>query len=307
MKQAILFVACLVAALATFSTGASAQQAYKSPEEAGDALIAALRSDDQKAVRGVLGRAGDEIISSGDKVQDDTTRKLVLAAYDLKHTIVKDKDGRAFLAVGEREYPLPLPIVQKDGAWRFDAMAGREEILYRRIGGNELNAIQVGLAYVDAQDEYAKMGAGGRVGIYAQQIVSSPGKKDGLYWPARAGETASPLGEEFALASLLGYRTGDSPQPYHGYYYKILTRQGALAKGGAMNYVVNGRMLGGFALIAYPAEYGNSGVKTFMVNHEGTVFEKDLGPRTEQIASRLTEFNPDRTWARVTAEDLAAK
>lgn len=301
----ILFTALVAATIAIFPSVGHAQQSFKSPEEAADALIAALRSDDNGAAIRVLGRAGNEIMWSGDKVQDETTRKLVLAAYDVKHSIVRVGTGQAFLAVGEAAYPIPLPMVEKDGSWTFDAKAGREEILYRRIGRNELAAIQVCLAYVDAQNEYAATAAGGSVGTFAQRIVSSPGKKDGLYWPAAAGERQSPLGQGFALATLQGYRTGDRPVPFHGYYYKILTRQGATAKGGAMNYVANGRMFGGFALVAYPAEYGNSGVKTFVVNHDGDVFEKDLGPRTEQIASRMREFNPDRTWVRVTDEDMA--
>jgi len=306
-KHASILFACVVAALATFPTVGHAQQAFKSPEEAADALIGALRSNDTRAVSRVLGRAGNEIVSSGDEVQDENTRKLVLAAYDIKHSIVKNKTGEAFLSVGESEYPIPLPIVEKAGSWTFDTVAGREEILYRRIGRNELAAIQVCLAYVDAQNEYAAIAAGGDRGTYAQRFLSSPGKKDGLYWPAAAGEQQSPLGEGFALATLQGYRTGDRPAPYHGYYYKILTRQGATAPGGAKNYVAKGRMFGGFALVAYPAEYGNSGVKTFMVNHDGEVFEKDLGPRTEQIAVRMSEFGPDRTWTKVAAEALAKR
>jgi hypothetical protein len=300
--SASLFAACVVAGLAILSAGASAQQAFKSPEEATDALIAALRSGDDKAVNRVLGRAGNEIISSGDDVQDANTRQLVLAAYDIKHSITKDAAGRAFLSVGANEYPLPIPVVEKDGAWRFDTVAGREEILYRRIGRNELAAIQASLAYVDAQNEYAEMAPTGGTGVFAQKIVSSPGKKDGLYWPAAAGEKQSPLGELVAAATARGYRTG-TRAPFHGYYYKILTRQGPTAPGGAVNYIAHGKMIGGFALVAYPAQYGNSGVKTFLVNHFGDVFEKDLGPGTAKIASRMTSFNPDRTWTKVTVED----
>jgi len=191
--------------------------------------------------------------------------------------------------------------VRKDGTWRFDTEAGRDEILFRRIGRNELNTIQAILAYVDAQQEYAEKGIGGN-GVYAQRIVSQPGKKDGLYWPVQFGEDESPLGELAAAASAAGYRASQQRQPYHGYYYKILTRQGPNAPGGAIDYVVKGRMMGGFALVAYPAEYRNSGVMTFLVNHQGIVYQKDLGPNTTGIASGMTAYNPDSTWERV-AED----
>jgi hypothetical protein len=295
-----------VIAAVAFVSSAAAQQAFKSPEEAADALIAALRANDTGAMTRVLGRGADEIMSSGDEVQDANTRKLALSAYDAKHSIVKDSRGRAFLTVGADDYPLPIPMVQKDGEWRFDTVAGREEILYRRIGRNELAAIQASLAYVDAQNDYAVMAPTGGTGIYAQRIVSSPGKKDGLYWPSAQGEPESPLGGAVAAATRRGYSVG-SRAPYHGYYYKILTRQGTTAPGGAMNYIANGKMIGGFALVAYPAQYGNSGVMTFLVNHDGQVFQKDLGSRTERIASRMSSFNPDRTWAKVSVETQAAK
>ena len=190
--------------------------------------------------------------------------------------------------------------------WRFDTVAGRDEILVRRIGRNELNAIQTCLAYVDAQNEYAeKDRTGAGVKTYAQRIISRPGKKDGLYWSASQGEDASPLGELFAQATAQGYRVGAGRTPFHGYYFKILTRQGAAAPGGDLDYVVNGKMIGGFALVAYPAEYRNSGVMTFLVSYAGTVFEKDLGPDTAGIAERMTAFNPDRTWKEVAETDRA--
>jgi hypothetical protein len=189
--------------------------------------------------------------------------------------------------------------VRKDNAWRFDTAAGRDEILYRRIGRNELSAIQACLAYVDAQQEYAERGIAGS-GVYAQRIVSRPGQKDGLYWPADSGKDESLLGELAANAAAEGYRVGQERTPYHGYYYKVLTRQGPNASGGALNYIVRGKMIGGFALMAYPAEYRNSGVMTFVVNHQGNVYEKDLGPNTARIAAGMTAFNPDNTWRRVT-------
>jgi Protein of unknown function (DUF2950) len=188
--------------------------------------------------------------------------------------------------------------VRKDGTWRFDTATGREEILYRRIGRNELDAIETCLAYVDAQRDYAEQGVAGN-GVYAQRIVSRPGRKDGLYWSAQSGADESPLGELAANAAAEGYRAGHQRAPYHGYYYQVLTRQGPDAPGGAMDYVVRGRMIGGFALVAYPAEYRNSGVMTFLVNHQGNVYEKDLGPNTARIAAGMSAFNPDKTWRRV--------
>jgi hypothetical protein len=176
-------------------------------------------------------------------------------------------------------------------------------VLYRRIGRNELSAIQACLAYVDAQQEYAEKGVAGN-GVYAQRIVSRPGRKDGLYWPEQAGAEESPLGAFVAAAAAEGYRAGQQRAPYHGYYYRILTRQGPNAPGGALDYVVRGNMVGGFALVAYPAEYRNSGVMTFLVNHQGTIFEKDLGPRTAAVAAGMTAFDPDRTWQRVTNAGL---
>ena len=246
-------------------------------------------------------------MASGDEVADRATREAFLTAYDVRHQIVTDKD-RAVLLIGQDEWPFPIPLVRQKEQWKFDVAAGREEVLFRRIGRNELSAMQVCLAYVAAQDEYAaldpqKDGARG----YAQRIVSSAGKKDGLYWPAQAGEQQSPLGELAATAAAEGYKAGAAPAPYHGYYYKVLKTQGAKAPGGAFDYVVRGNMIGGFALVAYPAEYGNSGVMTFLVNHQGVIFQKDLGPATAQIASQMTAFNPDQTWTKVAAEDLALK
>jgi hypothetical protein len=213
-----------------------------------------------------------------------------------------DGADKATLVVGVQDWPFPIPLVQQDGKWRFDTAAGRAEILYRRIGRNELNAIQACLAFVDAQQDYAeKERAGGGSAAYAQRIVSRPGKKDGLYWPAKAGEEQSPLGELAARASAEGYRGGAQRTPYHGYYYKVLTRQGPNAAGGELDYVVRGNMIGGFALVAYPAEYGNSGVMTFVVNHQGTVFEKDLGVDTARISGGMTAFDPDASWKKVDA------
>ena len=278
---------------------ANAQQSYKTAEEAVDALVSAARTGDRKGVLTVLGRDGADIVSSGDATADASARNRVVEAYDAKHQVVIEGTDKAVLIIGREDWPFPIPLERKDSAWRFDTAAGREEILYRRIGRNELSAIQACLAYVDAQQEYAERGVAGN-GVYAQRIVSQPGNKDGLYWPAQSSEDESPLGELAASAAAEGYRVGHQRAPYHGYYYKVLTRQGPSASGGALDYVVRGRMIGGFALVAYPAEYRNSGVITFLVNHQGSVYEKDLRPNTARIAGGMTAFNPDNTWRRVT-------
>jgi hypothetical protein len=294
---AILFLALTSAAVA--------QQDYKSPQDAVDALVATAKSDDQKAALVVLGHDGRDIISSGDKVSDDAVRQRFVASYEAKHQIDMEGDSKAILLIGDNDYPFPIPLERnKNGTWSFDTAAGRREILFRRIGHNELDAIQTCLAYVDAQNEYAeKDRTGAGAGVYAERFMSEPRKKDGLYWPAAAGDEESPLGELFAAATRQGYRASEGHSPYHGYYYKILTRQGPAAVGGAVNYVVGGKMIGGFALVAYPAEYRNSGVMTFIVNHSGTVFQKDLGPDTAKLAEAITSFDPDSTWTKV--EDTA--
>jgi hypothetical protein len=215
-------------------------------------------------------------------------------------------DDKATMVIGQEDFPLPIPLVRKDGMWRFDTAAGRDEILFRRIGKNELEAIQSCLAYVDAQNEYTeKDRTGAGVNTYAQRIISQPGKRDGLFWPTSPGEEASPLGELVAQATRQGYRAGGGRTPFHGYYFKILTKQGAAAPGGELEYIVRGKMIGGFALVAYPAEYRNSGVMTFLVNHAGTVYQKDLGPDTARLAERMTSFNPDPSWQKISDTDTA--
>jgi Protein of unknown function (DUF2950) len=279
---------------------ACAQENYKTPEAAVDALVATAKSGDKKAALAVLGRDGEDIISSGDKASDDAVRQRFVSSYDAKHQITRKGGNKAILIIGDNDYPFPIPLEEnKDGTWSFDTQAGREEILARRIGHNELDTIQTVLAYVDAQDEYASKDRGDGVGVYAQRFISEPDKKDGLYWPTAQGEEQSPLGELFAAATRQGYRAGEGRSPYHGYYYKILTKQGSAATGGAVDYVVRGKMIGGYALVAYPAEYRNSGVMTFIVNHDGTVFQKDLGADTAKLAEAMTSFNPDKTWKKV--------
>lgn len=280
-------------------SSASAQQAFKTPEEAATALAAAVKSGVTKDMFQVLGRDGVDIMFSGDDVADREARERFVGAYDTRHSVAVEGD-KATLVVGSDDFPLPIPLVrQGTGNWKFDTAAGRFEVLYRRIGRNELDAIQASLAYVDAQNEYAeKDRTGAGPGVYARRFISSAGKKDGLYWPASEGDT-SPLGELVAQASEEGYKAGARRTPYHGYYYRILTRQGPNASGGMLDYVVKGKMIGGFALLAYPAEYGNSGVMTFLVNHSGTVYQKDLGRATSSQAGLMTWFNPDQTWQKV--------
>ena len=288
----------MIGALLCSAASAASQQAFKTPDEAASALVGAAKAGDMKALLTVLGPDGEDIVSSGDEVADQATREKFVAAYDAKHKIDMEGDSKATIVIGQEDFPLPIPILRKDGMWRFDTAAGRDEILFRRIGKNELDAIQASLAYVDAQNEYAeKDRTGAGMNTYAQRIISQPGKKDGLYWPV--GEEESPLGELVAQATAQGYRVGGGRTPYHGYYFKILTKQGPAAPGGELDYVVNGKMIGGFALVAYPAEYRNSGVMTFIVSHAGDVFQKDLGPNTARLAERMTSFNPDSTWQKV--------
>jgi hypothetical protein len=293
---------CMLLAL---STGASAQEAFQTSEAAVEALVTAAKAADARALLRVLGPDGEDIIVSGDPIADANTRKSFVEAYDVKHQSIKQGDDKATLELGEDDWPFPIPVIRRDGAWRFDTAAGREEILFRRIGRNELNTIQACLAYVDAQQEYAEKGYGGAgLAAYAQRIVSRPGKKDGLYWPPAPGEPESPLGEFAAKAAFDGYRPGQQSIPFHGYYYKVLTRQGASAPGGAIDYVVKGNMIGGFALVAYPAAYENSGIMTFLVNQDGVVYQKDLGADTVRIAGAITAFNPDQGWEKVVNDGL---
>ena len=300
-RLALACLACLapfpaLAAPAVSSAAHAPQRAFSTPDDAVHALVAAVRAANDAAMARILGPGSVKLIRSGDPVADRHSRERFLEAYDQQSRIEVDGDAKATLLVGEKEWPFPFPIVHRASGWQFDLRSGAEEILNRRIGRNELGAIQVCLAYVDAQREYA-LGAGNAEGMhaYAMRLVSRPGRKDGLYWPVREGEPASPLGPLASKAKEEGYRA----QPYHGYYYRVLTRQGASAPGGAYDYVVDGKMIGGFALVASPARWGASGVMTFIVNHDGIVYQKNLGPRTSAIAGAMTRFDPDATWARV--------
>jgi hypothetical protein len=288
------------AGLCLLIPAAQAQQSFTNPDDAASALAAAVKSGVKQDMLKVLGADGEDIIDSGDDVADADARGKFVSAYDARHSVKVD-GKKATLIIGGDDFPFPVPLIHNKAGWEFDTDAGRQEILYRRIGRNELDTIKTSLAFVDAEDEYADKDRGDGVGVYAQRIVSNPGKKDGLYWPSDNND--SPLGQLAADASAEGYKAGSEPQPYHGYYYRILTQQGASAPGGAMSYIVKGKMIGGFALVAYPADYGNSGVMTFMVNHAGTVYQKDLGEDTAARVKSMTSFDPDKTWTKVEEQD----
>jgi hypothetical protein len=290
--------AAVTIAMVLTSSLSWAQQSFPSPEDAATGLAAAIKSG-PKDVRKVLGRAADEMIWSGDDVADADIRARFTSMYDARHSIKAEGNKTATLMLGTDDFPFPIPLVNTTGGWQFDAEEGRIEVLSRRIGRNELDAIQTCLAYVDAQNEYAEKDRGEGVGVYAQRIASTAGKKNGLFW--RDDADPSPLGELAAQASAEGFKASDTPSPYHGYYFRILKAQGKDAPGGALNYVVKNKMIGGFALIAWPAEYGNSGVMTFLVNHAGTVYQKDLGKSTDFIAKRVMLFDPDQTWKKIDA------
>jgi hypothetical protein len=271
-----------------------AQEHFRSPEAAASALAGAIRAHDTDRTRAILGQGSDEIVSSGDPVADAAAGKRFATAAAERTRIERAKDGAlAIMHVGGDDWPLPIPIVKDADGWRFDTAAGKEELLNRRIGRNELVAIGVCRAYVDAQKEFAK-----RFHTYAQTFRSTPGKRDGLYWEA-TDHDVSPLGPLVAAATAEGYhpeKATDAPAPYHGYFFRILTSQGAHAPGGAKSYVKDGQMTGGFALLAWPADHGAGGIMTFMVGQQGIVFQKDLGEQTAEAAKAITTFDPDASW-----------
>lgn len=274
------------------------QRTFDTPNQAMDALVMALRNWTPDQFKALLGAEGEEELGSGDAIADRNMAKRFLKLYDEKHNLVNEGDGKMILVVGNDDWPMPIPLVKENDRWRFDGEAGKEEIVNRRIGRNELDVIEVCRAIVDAQNDYALANPNGSpVNEYARKFLSDPGKKNGLYWPTAEGETPSPLGPFVAEAVEEGYsaasaKPGDGPRPYHGYCYRMLTSQGAGAKGGAMDYIINGRMIGGFAAVAYPADYGNSGVMTFIVNQDGVVYQKDLGDDTEKLAKAMESFDP---------------
>jgi hypothetical protein len=301
---AIIAAAIMLAGFYQSAFAADAKQrSFKSPEEAVNALVGAVKGNDTKELLAILGPEGKELIFSGDQVADRAGRDRFVKAYEEMNKLVSENDKRVILHVGNEEWPFPLPVVKKGENWFFDTKAGKEEILNRRIGRNELNAIQVCQAYVDAQREYIMEDRDeNKLLEYAHKFMSDKGQKNGLYWEAKEGEEQSPLGPLIAKAAGEGY-TGKRPvgrrDPYHGYYYRILKSQGKNAPGGEYDYVVNGKMIGGFALVAYPDQYGKSGIMTFIVNQEGVVYQKDLGKETEKIATAMKKFDPDKTWKKV--------
>ncbi|MFZ2446461.1 MAG: DUF2950 domain-containing protein [Syntrophobacteraceae bacterium] len=299
MAGALLLAAFFGNAVAASKAGK--QKVFKSPEDAVNALYEAMKSNDRKGLLAIFGEREKDLVSSGDDVADNEMRARAVKMFDEKREIVRRGDRKAILELGRDNWPLPIPLVQEKGSWRFDTEQGKEEILNRRIGRNELGAIQVCLAYVDAQREYAVSTRKGGLREYAQRVFSEPGKRDGLYWETKEGEQPSPVGIFMANARKEGYKKdpGGKPAPYHGYFYRILKAQGKNASGGAFDYVVKDKMIGGFALVAYPAKYGSSGIVTFVVNHEGVIYQKDLGPRTESLAQRIKIFDPDKTWEKV--------
>ena len=279
----------------------AAQKSFSSPDEAVAALLAAVRSDNRNDLLSLFGPGGEKILFSGDKVADKNNRDKFVAEFDQGHKIVNQGDARATLYLGKDEWPLLIPIVRQGAVWKFDTKAGEQDLLDVRIGRNELAAIQVVHACVDAQREYYLADPNGDGLLeYATKFRSSVGKKDGLYWPSKQGEPESPMGPLVTQAKAEGYAANKSkPVPYHGYYYRILKAQGKDAPGGAYDYMAKGHMIGGFAIVAYPARYGVSGVKSFIVGYDGIVYQKDLGADTSAVASKMTRFNPDTGWSKV--------
>jgi len=278
---------------------AEAQKKFASPEEAVQALVAAIRANDVKAMIAILGPGGKELVSSGDDLADKVGREKFLRSYDQKNTLQQGTAGKTILCTGDDNWPMPIPVVKKGSQWVFDSMSGKREILKRRVGRNELRVMDVLHAYVDAQHEYASKNCNGTGLVeFAQRIVSRAGKHDGLYWEAKNGEEQSPLGPLVAQAAKEGYANPEL-NPFHGYYFRVLKGQGKHAKGGTYNYVVKDKMILGFGLVAYPAEYGNSGVMTFIVNQEGVIYQKNLGKDTRRKAEAMKVFDPDKSWTMV--------
>jgi len=303
MKTIILGTFALILTTAALEAApAAGPRTFATPQEAAQALVDAAEKNDTAALLLLFGPQGKDVVESGDPAEDKNAR-AAFAARAHEAMQIEPEPGnpsRATIVTGNNHWPLPIPLVRQDGQWRFDVADGRMEILARRIGRHELTAIDVCRAYVEAQMEYAANDReGDGVLKYAQRISSSPGKNDGLY---REGRPDNPVPKAFADAAAVMFAEGKKPVPYHGYYFHILKAQGPDAAGGAANYVVNGKMFGGFAMVAFPAEYGVSGIKTFIVNHLGIVYEKDLGAKTATLARQMKTFNPDKTWRPVEGE-----
>jgi hypothetical protein len=297
---AMVFTAC-------FPTSSIAQQqgqkTFSSPDEASNALVTAARNNDEKGMLNILGPDGKQIVSSGDETEDAQNRANFAQRYQEMHRLVKEPDGTIVLYIGAKNWPTPIPLANKGSSWYFDTDAGKKEILFRRIGRNEISTIRICRELVAAQKDYYAM----QHNEYAKQIYSDEGQHNGLYWKVAEGEPQSPIGPLVASAVAEGYLKGQAgpPTPYRGYFFHILTRQGEHAPGGAKSFIVNGKMTVGFAFIAYPAEYRSSGVMTFIVNRDGIVYQKDLGKETESLGKAMQEYNPDASWRK--AEDEPAQ
>ena len=299
-RLTMILVLCLlsVGAVGVAMGAAARQKSFPTPEAGVQALIEAAQKHDTTTLLAILGPEAKSIVSTSDPVSDRENRERFVKSYEEAHTLVPSGDTKVVLQIGKDEWPFPIPLIKESAGWRFDMQAGKEEIRKRLIGRNELDVIQVCLAFVDAQREYyVRNPLNGTLLQYASKFISTKGKRDGLYWETTANEPPSPLGPLVAKARHEGYkRAAGKLAPYHGYYYKMLTRQGPDAPDGAYDYVVRGKTIGGFALVAYPAQYGTSGIMTFIVNHDGVVYEKDFGPKTAATAQSMTKFNPDKTW-----------
>ncbi len=302
MKRQILKFMGLAIAAGFASIAMAADHAFDSPQAASDALAAAVRSGEPGKLLDVVGAKSRSWLVTSDAVADRAEGQSFLAAYDRKHAVEMKGDNRAVITVGDDNWEFPAPLVRVSGKWVFDSDTGREEILNRRVGRNELDTIQTMLAVVDAEREFAATDPDANgLRDYALRFNSSPGKHDGLYWESAEGAAPSPMGPLAAKAVIAGYGAqvkAGKVQPYHGYLFRILTAQGPKAAGGAYDYMVNGHLFGGFAIVGYPAAYGISGVKTFLVNHEGVVYEKDLGTSTVALAEKMKAYDPDKTWVK---------
>jgi len=296
---AVLLTACFPIRSVAQQPG---QKTFSSPEDASNAFFTAVQSNDEKVMLDILGPEGKHIVSSGDETEDAQSRANFVQRYQQMHRLVREPDGTTVLYIGAENWPTPIPLVNNGHSWYFDTEAGKNEILYRRVGRNELSAISVCQELVAAGKEYYSS----QHNEYPQKILSDEGQHNGLYWKSAAGEPRSPVGPLVAAAVAEGYAPsrGGAPTPYRGYYYHVLTRQGENAPGGAKNYIVNGKMVEGFAFVAYPAKYRSSGVMTFIVNEDGVVYQKDLGKETDVLAKAMKEYNPDPSWQKAEEQQV---
>ena len=297
LAPVLLSVAALAAAQTATKPAAPGAQAFDTPQQAADALVQAATAGDTAALDKIFGPSGKNLVTSGDPVEDKNSLSKFVEKAGAKTHVAFDVDDpkRAILEVGDDDWPLPVPIVQSGGKWRFDVSEGKEEIVARRIGGNELDAINLLRGYVEAQKDYAaELHDGSKTRQYAQKWVSTAGKQDGLSWYDADGKPAGPIGDEIARLLAAGYTK--KSEPVNGYFFRTLTAQGPNARLGARNYIVNGMMIGGFAAVAWPAQYGSTGVQTFLVNNDGVVYQKDLGPDTSKIGKTIKTYNPNKTW-----------